>query len=118
MQYDPVCGRDGQTYSNACVAGCAGVEFDRRGVCPEVEPDEPACSLVQCRMACLHGFATDSNGCEVCQCNPAPNDGDANELPRNDNGGETTEIPGSNDGGEATEIPGSNGGADADDSDR
>ncbi|NPA34023.1 MAG: hypothetical protein GXO48_03725 [Chlorobi bacterium] len=31
--YDPVCGCNGKTYSNSCVARCAGVRFWTQGPC-------------------------------------------------------------------------------------
>ena len=34
MEYDPVCGCDNKTYSNACAADCAGVKSFTKGECP------------------------------------------------------------------------------------
>lgn len=35
---DPVCGADGRTWPNACIASCEGVEVRYRGGCRDVEP--------------------------------------------------------------------------------
>lgn len=33
LQYDPVCGCNNKTYSNACAAECAGIKVYQKGPC-------------------------------------------------------------------------------------
>jgi len=60
--YDPVCGCDGNDYSNACAASSAGVSISRSGTCEDSTTEPlPVTSEVKCEV----GFAADpDNNCK------------------------------------------------------
>jgi hypothetical protein len=74
--YEPVCGDDGQDYSNACEADCAGAQVLRKGPCsssslPAGSSDGSSADSCVCPMiyapVCTKKGATRSNKC-VAQC--------------------------------------------------
>lgn len=64
-EHEPVCGRDGVTYDNACRASCAGTVVASSGECPLCPP------LGACDLECPSGLEHDADGCPVCACAPA-----------------------------------------------
>ncbi|WP_438021125.1 Kazal-type serine protease inhibitor domain-containing protein [Sorangium sp. So ce315] len=74
--YDPVCGCDGKTYSNACTANAAGVSVASHGACDA--PEEQACGGIA-GLACERGFFCDyapeaqcGAGDQTGTCEPIP----------------------------------------------
>ena len=67
LNIDPVCGCDGQTYSNACFAASAGVNVSRSGACE----DENECrSNIDCNEA---DYCFSEEGCDAPgTCQPKP----------------------------------------------
>lgn len=59
---EPVCTRNGRTYTNSCLATCAGEEVSHAGRCTE------DCEPMVCDLVCERGFARDPQGCEICAC--------------------------------------------------
>merc|ERR1719379_465135 len=70
---DPCCESGWQDGDGKCMDSCPGecpIGLTGEGCQLCMCPDK--CNPAMCRMHCEHGFATDDDGCEICECNPAP----------------------------------------------
>lgn len=74
--YTPVCGEDGQTYTNACTAEHACVKVVSQGECGVKIPPKPSCGCIKIyKPVCGRDGMTYANSC-VADCNGAVVDHD------------------------------------------
>jgi hypothetical protein len=72
--WEPVCGCDGQTYSNACYAAASGVSVDYEGECQEEDPAQKCSNTGGTPMTalCCQSVGDFPNTCLVGACGCAP----------------------------------------------
>ncbi len=64
-QYQPVCGKDGKTYSNACFAQCQDKEIAHEGECKKEKTFEPCSCTKEYSPVCGNNGVTYSSGCQA-----------------------------------------------------
>lgn len=84
--WDPVCDKDGKTYSNKCFANLSGVKIDHTGACKEAEVK---CPEIKCVWdPCPGQHLPDSAGCVSCAspCRETPPLPPGSEIPPSNRG--------------------------------
>lgn len=94
--YDPVCGVDGKTYSNTCVAECAGAAIRHPGVCTETPTPTDGSAVTEQTLTLFSGnvlsptTATITPGGAVTVQNMTPSDVTITVRRAGETGGPTT----------------------------
>jgi len=87
-ELDPICGKDGKTYSSSSEANCAGVKMDYSGECTKITDklnDCEFCQVANCQYGCVCGDDGIGGKCAEISSNDTCGNGVCNEGENSNN---------------------------------